>query len=163
MIPQRRRWGPRDPVDLGFGPTGAERRPRSHMPVTRLILSGDALLPIQPRLPNAVRGIRTLTEPGLSRSPLPVGIREYNVRAYTLYEMGRPGLEPGMQLSHGFTARCDTNSAHRPIKKPPAWNSSLTDGLYYFRSSSDKSYPCHCFTGVLPHANKTLLLSRRDR
>lgn len=26
-----------------------------------------------------------------------------------------PGLEPGMLESHGFTARCDTNSAHTPL------------------------------------------------
>ena len=31
--------------------------------------------------------------------------------------MGRSGLKPGMPFGHGFTVRCDTNSAHRPMKK----------------------------------------------
>ena len=29
--------------------------------------------------------------------------------------VGRVGLEPTMPEGHGFTARCVTNSAHRPI------------------------------------------------
>ena len=64
-------------------------------------------------------GIWTLTEPGLSRIPLPVGTREQIV--------GRAGLEPAM-----FTTRVTdlqsagfANSPYRPInKKPPAWKYS---------------------------------------
>ena len=43
------------------------------------------------RLKNTPGEIRTLTEPGLNRIPLPVGIRE-------LIIMGREGLEPSVFL-----------------------------------------------------------------
>ena len=40
--------------------------------------------------------------------------------------MGRPGLEPEMQLSHGFTVRCDTNSAHRPMMTPAGFEPDIS-------------------------------------
>ena len=40
--------------------------------------------------------------------------------------MGRPGLEPEMQLSHGFTVRCDTNSAHRPLMTPAGFEPDIS-------------------------------------
>ena len=39
--------------------------------------------------------------------------------------MGRPGLEPEMHLSHGFTVRCDTNSAHRPMMTPAGFEPDI--------------------------------------
>ena len=39
---------------------------------------------------------------------------------YVIYNaalVGKVGLEPTMLESHGFTARCDSNSAHSPIYK----------------------------------------------
>ena len=41
-----------------------------------------------------------------------------------LGQVGRSGLEPEMPYGDGVTVRCDTNSAHRPMKKPPVWNCS---------------------------------------
>ena len=136
--------------------------------------------------------IRTLTEPGLNRRPLPVGIREHSkVRAR--YSRTRwAGKDSNLRcfLCNGFTVRPPRRWSYRPISskqsfslillvsrdssckhdcsRTPCCNKKPSAWIPPNRRpeifvSSDDAHECLCFTGAFPHDNKTLLLSRRDR
>ena len=78
---------------------------------------------------------------GEIRTPVPVTANGFQDRlvmttSIPLHKVRRPRLELGVSEDHGFTVRCDTNSAHRRKKTRQEGFEPPTNGSGVHRSTN---------------------------